>query len=68
MLAIAVAVLTAGSACAGLPLDLGLFRPQTGQLFLDFNYDAVVDRTLQLSPTPDYVLAADMNGDGIAES
>ena len=67
LLAIAVAVLTAGAASAGLPLDLGLFRPQTGQLFLDFNHDSVVDRTLLLSPPPDHVLAADMNGDGIAD-
>ncbi len=67
LLAVAATALGAGSARAGLPLDLGLFRPATGELFLDFNYDGVVDRTLRLSPPPEHVLAADMNGDGIAD-
>ena len=67
LLAFAAAAFSVGPARAELPLDLGLFRPQTSQLFLDFNHHGGVDRTLQLSPTPEYVLAADMDGDGIAD-
>ena len=67
MLAFAAATFGAGLARAGLPLDFGVYRPQTGQLFLDFNLGNVVDRSFQLSPAPEYVLVADMNGDGIAD-
>ena len=66
-LAFAAAALSAGPAGAGLPLDLGLYRPQNGKVFLDFNRDSVPDVRLKLSPAPEYVLVADMDGDGIAD-
>ena len=67
LLSFAAAIFGAGLAHAGLPLDFGVYRPQTGQLFLDLNLGNVVDRSFLLSPAPEYVLVADMNGDGIAD-
>jgi len=67
LLSFAAAIFGAGLAHAGLPLDFGVYRPQTGQLFLDLNLGNVVDRSVLLSPAPEYVLVADMNGDGIAD-
>lgn len=64
---LAAAVVGAGGARAGLPLDLGLYRPQQGLVYLDFDRDGVPDRTLAYATPPEYVLAADMNGDGIAD-
>jgi len=67
LLSFAAAIFGAGLAHAGLPLDFGVYRPQTGQLFLDFNLGNGVDRYFLLSPAPEYVLVADMNGDGVAD-
>ncbi len=61
------AMLASGSARAGLPLDLGLYRPQQGLVYLDFDRDAIPDRTIGYAPPPEHVLVADMNGDGIAD-
>jgi len=66
-IALAVAILGAGAARAGLPLDLGLYRPAQGFVYLDFNGDGIPDRTLGYATPPERVLAADMNGDGIAD-
>ena len=63
----AAAGLGANAARAGLPLDLGVYRVATGRLFLDFDGDAKPDRQFVYSPAPEYVLAADMDGDGIAD-
>ena len=62
-----VAALSAGTARAGLPLDFGVYRPSTGELWIDFNYDGQPDRVFQFTPAPEQVLVADMNGDGIAD-
>lgn len=51
---------------AGLPLDLGVFRASENVLYLDFNRDHVSDRILRV-PQATHLLAADMNGDGIAD-
>ncbi len=64
---LAAAVLGAGAARAGLPLDLGVYRPQQGLVYLDFDRDGIPDRTLAYATPPERVLVADMNGDGIAD-
>jgi hypothetical protein len=64
---VCAAALIAGTAHAGLPLDFGVYRPSTGQLFIDFDHDGRPDRAFQFSPVPEKVLVADMNGDGIAD-
>jgi len=64
---LATAILVSGSAHAGLPLDLGLYRPQPGLIYLDFDRDAIPDRTFAYATPPEHVLVADMDGDGIAD-
>ncbi|MEO8674936.1 MAG: VCBS repeat-containing protein [Casimicrobiaceae bacterium] len=66
-LAFAAAAFSAGPARAGLPLDLGLYRPLRGKVFLEFGHVGMVDKVLKLSPAPEYVRVADMDRDGIAD-
>ena len=66
-LAFAIAAMSAGVARAGLPPDLGVYRPLRGTVFLEFGGVGMVDKKLTLSPAPDYVLVADMDRDGIAD-
>ena len=56
-----------GSAIAGLPLDLGLYRASQGKLYLDFDRDSTPDRTFSYETPPERILVADMDGDGIAD-
>ena len=67
VIGLAAALLTSGAARAGLPLDLGLYRPSLSLVYLDFDGDAAPDRALTFSTPPERVLVADMDGDGIAD-
>ena len=59
-------VLCTGTARA-LPPDIGVYRQAAGVLFLDVNSDRVADRKITYPTPPEYVLVADMNGDGLPD-
>ena len=66
-IALAATLWCSGSAIAGLPLDLGLYRASQGKLYLDFDRDSTPDRTFSYETPPERILVADMDGDGIAD-
>jgi hypothetical protein len=48
--------------------DIGVFRPSSGNWYLDYNPSGVVDTTFHFGTTGDIPLAGDWNGNGISDA
>ena len=62
-----LSLLAASAVLANPPLDLGLFRQGPSRVILDYDGNAVPDYRIRFATPPSHVLAADMNGDGLAD-